>query len=194
MTARTGMTALILALRGMTDAGSADYTLGTAVYWDDDHVQDVLDRHRQDIYQEPLFGIEKWISGGSIGYFEYQSAYGNLEATTGGTAIWYIEDGTGVDIGTVLYSVDYARGRVTFAADTLGTVYYMTGRSYNLYASAADLWRVKASQAAKVFDFSTDNHNLRRSQIMEHYLKMASYYDNQAGANSIAIERNDKPW
>ena len=43
--ARAGMGTLIETLRGMTDAGTADYTIGATTYWSDDAVQMVLDRH-----------------------------------------------------------------------------------------------------------------------------------------------------
>ena len=48
------MASLITELRGMANAGTADYTLGTATYWDGDQVQRVLDRNRMDVYREQL--------------------------------------------------------------------------------------------------------------------------------------------
>ena len=44
MTARTGMSDIISTVRGMCNAGTADYTAGTAVYWTDDQLQGYLDR------------------------------------------------------------------------------------------------------------------------------------------------------
>lgn len=190
--ARSTLSELIEIVRSMTDAGTADYTIGTAAYWDGDHVQNVLDRHRKDIYNEPLAVIEKWTGGGSISYLEYQSAYGYLEQTTGGTAVFWIEDGVGADIGTALYTVDYIRGRITFGSDTSGSVYYMTGRSYDLNAVAAEIWRSKASHyATRSFDFSTDNHRVSGGQVLDHCLKMAAHYDGMAAASTTILTRSD---
>jgi len=38
--ARTGMTTLIDTLRGYTDAGSSDYTVGTLTYWSDNEMRE----------------------------------------------------------------------------------------------------------------------------------------------------------
>jgi hypothetical protein len=191
MTARSGLSDLIETLRSMTDAGTGDYTLGTATFWDSDHLQAVLDRHRIDVYFDRLAPIPYRPGGGSVQYFEYQSRWDNFEKTTGGTAIFIVENGVGTDQGTADYSVDYMRGRVTFAADQYGTAYYVTGRSYDLNAAAADVWRQKASQAAKLYDVRTDNHGLSRSQIMMHCTQMAAYYANQGRANVIELRRGD---
>jgi len=127
--ARSGLAQLIEIVRGYTDGGSADYSIGTVTYWSDDHLQVILDRHAQDVYHEQLVSVEKWVSGGSVQYFEYQRAYSNFEQTTGGTAIFIIEDGTGADIAGTLYTADYLRGRITFLSDTSGSTYYLTGRN-----------------------------------------------------------------
>ena len=183
MAARTGLSHLIDVLRGMVEAGTADYTLGTANYWDDDHLERVLDGRRTDFYNEQLGKVEKW-NGGTVQYFEYVSQYKNMEQTTGGTAVFYIEDGTGADVASGNYSVDYFRGRITFAADTGGSVLYLTGRSYDLDGAASDIWKSKAGHAANMYDFSTDNHRFARSQYMDHCLKMASYYEQRASSST----------
>jgi hypothetical protein len=186
------MAELIETLRGMTDAGTADYTIGTAAYWDGDHIQTVLDRHRVDVYFEPLQPVEKYTSGGSVEFHTYYSVYKNYEQTSGGTAIFWLEDGTGADVGTVNYTVDYLNGRITFTADTEGTVYYLTGRSYDLNAAAADVWRQKASHyATRAVDFSTDNHRFSQSQIIRHCQDMATYYASMGAPVVVTLERSD---
>lgn len=193
MTARTTLAPLLSTLRGYTDAGTADYsqTGGTAVFWDDDQLQAVLDRHRMDVRRIELSPHYTVGAGGTAIYQDYYSGYENFEATTGGTAIFVVEDGTGADAGTALWSADYARGVVTFAANTLGTAYYLTGRSYDLYGAAADVWRTKAGQAAAIYDISTDNHSLSRSQIMEHAMEMCQYYTGLAGPQVTTLLSDD---
>jgi hypothetical protein len=178
---RVGMGNLIEELRGLTEAGTSDYTVGVTTYWDNGQLQDVLDKHRTDIVFEQLSPYPTQAAGGSLLYQDYRSSFGFYEATTGGTAIFYVQDGTGANVGTALWSADYRRGAVAFAADTAGTTYYLTGRSYDLNASAADVWRRKASHAASAFDFSTDNHSVTRSQVYAHALEMAEYYEGKSG-------------
>jgi hypothetical protein len=182
MTARTGLTNLITELRGLCEAGTADYSIANASYWTDDHLQDVLDLHRLDVVfqqlqPQPTYGT----TNGTLIYNTYKSSYGYYEATTGGTAVFYVQDGTGAVQSASTYTPDYRRGVVTFAADTSGTTYYVTGRSYDLDAAAADVWRRKASHYASSFDFSTDNHSISRSQLYQHAMEMASIFEGKSG-------------
>lgn len=189
--ARSTLSDLTATLRGMTDAGTADWSMGTAVYWDGDQLQAVLDRHRIDVYRAPLAPIHDYDGSGVLSYKTYRTRWENLEATSGGSAIFVIEDSVGNDQGTALWSADYARGIVTFGADQKGTAYYMTGRSFDLNGAAADIWRMKAANAAKLYNFSTDGHNLSRSQIMEHCLKMCSYYEGMSPVEVVEVFRSD---
>lgn len=188
--ARTGMSNLITELRGMIEAGTADYTIvgsaGTTSYWDDDQLQDVLDIYRTDVIFEQLQMFPYQVSGGSLSYEDYRSSFGFFEQTTGGTSIFYVQDSTGSSIGSANYTPDYRRGVVLFSSDQAGTVYYLTGRSYDLQAAAADVWRKKAAHLANTaFNFSTDNHSISRSQLLDHALKMAEYFE---GRSKTSVE------
>ena len=191
MTARATMSDLILDLRGMTDAGTADYTIGAVTYWTDDTLQDVLDKHRLEVVREPLVSQSEYDGAGTVVYKQYLSRYGNFEATSGGSAIFFVEDSIGTQSGTANWSADYVQGKVTFTSDQKGTAYYLTGRSYNLNAAAAEVWRMKAGQVAKAFNFSTDNHKVDRGQLVQHYLTMANTYAGMAGATVTTIWRSD---
>jgi len=198
MAARSGMADLITELRGMTEAGTADYTIvgsaGTTSYWDDDQLQNILDVHRNDIVFEQLSMFPYRVAGGSLSYTDYRSSYDYYEATTGGTAIFYVQDSTGSAIGTSNYTPDYRRGVVIFGSDQAGTVYYLTGRSYDLNAAAADVWRRKASHyAPSSFDFSTDNHSISRSQVYNHCLEMAEFFElkGSGAIQSVQMFRGD---
>jgi len=192
MSARTGLSQLIDVLRGMVNASTADYTVGTATFWDGDQMQAVLDRHRRDVFKEELYPLDTWVSSGSVAYYDYYSSFGNYEQTTGGTAVWWIEDGTGADVGTALFTVDYMRGHITFSADTAGSVYYLTGRSYDLNAAAAEIWDMKASHyAVSAIDWSSDNHSVRNSQMVSQCEKMAARYLAKALPARTILTRGD---
>lgn len=174
-------------LRGLTNAGTADYTLGTITYWDDDQMQGVLDRNRIDFYRDHLGKVQTY-EGGSVIYKVYQSERKFIES---GSDYFEIEDAAGNTVGTALYSVDYERGKVTFASDTGGSSYYMTGREYRINSAAADVWRMKAANVSAYYDFSTDNHKLSRSQITKQFLDMADYFSGQSGVQAVEMFRSD---
>lgn len=190
MTARTGMATIILELRGLTDAGTADFTVGTVSYWSDDHLQTILDRRVRLVEQMTLTPIPRYDNtGGTLQYFEYRSAVGNLESGT--PPVFKITDGAGGTVGTANYSADYTNGIFTFTSDQGGSTRELTGRSYDLYQAAADVYRQKAAKAAAYFDFSTDNHSIKRGALMKQFIEMANYYESMAGIQSIQFDRGD---
>jgi len=161
----------------MTSAGTADYTAGTVTYYSDEHLDTCLDRHQKPFVYHPMeANYPNVVAGGTYEYTIYEIGYGNIEETTGGTAIFYIQDKDAAVVASSNYSVDYRNGIVTFVADTAGASYYVTGYSYDMSGAASDIWRQKAVQAANSFDFSTDNHSIKRSQVYAQYMAMADYY------------------
>jgi hypothetical protein len=196
--ARSTLSDLIEIVRGYTNAGTADYTIvgsgGTVSYWSDDMIQRVLDRYRRDVRREKLVKIRHYAGGGSAEYYDHQSRFRNYEQTDGGSAIFIVEDGLGDDQGTANWTADYLLGMVTFAANTEGTSYYLTGRIFDLYAAAADIWRQKASHiaaGASSFDWSTDNMSMKRSQIVKQAREEADYYAGLASPVIVTLERSD---
>jgi hypothetical protein len=197
MAVRDGMANLILRLRSAADAGSADYTVNGVAYWQSEHLQDRLDMYRTDLYGVPLQSIVDVGSGGTAQYFTYRSPYSNLEESTatGGTIIWKVVDGVGSVLGTALYTVEYVPGVIRFTNDTLGTALYLWGRSYNVAAAAAEVWRNKAAHVASAYDWSSDNQSFKRSKLMDHYREMAKFWDAEGGIStgirSVQMVRTD---
>ena len=189
--ARSTLAQLITDVRGLTFAGTAEYTLGATVYFSDDHIQRHLDAHREDIWNVPLRAIARPIGGGSVAYYDHEVGYGNLEATSAGTAIFTVRDSLGATIGTASYSVDYQRGMVTFVTDTAGSARYADARTYNVYAAAADLLESWAAREALSFDIQTEDQRLTRSQKQKQLLAMASEYRAQAGLMTVQMVRSD---
>lgn len=192
--ARTTMADIITEVRGMANAGTADYTVGTVTYWSDDQIQNVLDRNRFDVYREELQIIPRYIGGGSVEYYEYTSRYEWFEQTDGGSAIFYLEDSLGANIGTASYTADYRTGKIEFAANTAGTVYYLNGRIYDLNGGAADVWRRKVTQVAASssgFDWSTDNMSMKRSQMVSQARDMVNYFDGMRWPKTAVLTRGD---
>lgn len=196
MAARDGLEYLIDLVRGYAHAEINDYTIllssgDNSSYWDDDQVQGVLDQHRQDFYHEPLQKIPDHAAGGSLLYKKYVSRYRHLEKVASGTAVFLVEDSTGANVGTADYSVDYHRGVITFVNDTGGSTYYLTGRQYNLYGAAADIWRQKAAHVANRYDFQSGDQKFKRGSLIENYFQMAEYYEKMAGPTVVTMHRSD---
>ena len=187
MAARTGMTDLINDLRGLTDAGNDDYTIGTVTYWSDVALQGVLDKHRADFYEQAMQPAGSMV-GGTVQYYRYDTGIKNQES---GTAIFKVQDVLGNNYSGTAYGADYTQGVITWNSNTLGSSIYLTGRTYDLNAAAADVWRHKAANVAKAYDFSTDNHRMNRSQLMAQFFQMADYYARQAGPTTITITHGD---
>lgn len=188
---RSTMISIVHTLRGMTDAGTADYTVAGFGYWTDDHLLNILDRYRSDVYREQLAPVPKYAGSGTIAYYTHLSEYRNFEQTSGGTAIFYLETSDGTDVGTASYTMDYPNGIATFSSDTSGTVYYLTGRSYDLNRAAADVWRQKAAHYAGMFSFSTDNHRVDKGALIKNAMQMAQTYEGFAGPVVSTMYRSD---
>jgi hypothetical protein len=187
--ARTGMEDLITELRALTDSNVDDYTIAGVPFWSDKQLQDILDNNRTDFKWSEMEGQQE----GNGAYLDYAIGYGNFEQTTGGTAIFMVQDLNGASVDSGGYSVDYRRGVVTFAADTIGAPYYVTGRSYDLNGAAAEVWRRKRSHYHTAVDFKTDNMSVSRSQLYKNANEMVTHYEGLAvgGFATIDVLRSD---
>ncbi|RPJ30385.1 MAG: hypothetical protein EHM35_12710, partial [Planctomycetaceae bacterium] len=85
--ARDGMSELIETLRGLTDAGTSDFSIGTVTYWTSDLLQNRLDRYRIEFIEDELYPVQQTVNGSAV-YKEYHAHYGNLETVASGTTIF----------------------------------------------------------------------------------------------------------
>ena len=173
---RTTILPLIDTLRGMTNAGTADYTIAGQSYWQDEQLQAVLDRNRVDIFEQDLQTVSQTATDGTEEWKRYFTPAKWLETTDGGTAVFFLQVAGGSVVPLAEYSVDYERGVIEFTSDRGGQTIYMTARSYDVYAAAADVWEQKAAQAASLIDFSTLNHSVKRAHVSTMYQKQADKY------------------
>ena len=184
--ARTGMQTLIDTVRGYANAAPDEWEVSTdssiVTYWSDDEIQRVLDRHKQEYIHELMDAQPTYESGSSV-YKRYLLGVANVES---GTAVFKVEDVSGTVSG---YTADYTRGIVTFSTDQSGKSFYWSGFAYDLYAAAADIWRMKASHVAGLVDFSTDGHSIKRSQQAQQYLNMSQYYQSRSASEGVQTSR-----
>ena len=188
--ARSGMATLVHRVRSFANIGPVDYEVAGVPYWSDAQVQEVLDDYRTEIHRSELFPVLAYEGAGTVVYKEYHAQFQNIES---GTAVFELELATGAGSGTANYTMNYALGIATFTNDQGGTAHFMTGRSYDLNAAAAEIWRIKAAQVAHLVSFSTDNHSINRSDMRKGYLEMAGYYASQGAPKTVKMDRGDLP-
>lgn len=191
--ARAGMTTLISSLRQKTNAGTADYTLGAITFWSDAQLQAELDKQQQTWRYVRLNSSPVLVSG-TYEYYDYLvplELTGELEENAADSG-WCVRDSAGGSISSSGYSVNYQAKKVTFTANQQGSVYYLDARSYNVNAAAAEVWRMKASIAATNVDWKSDNHQVSSSQEYEHCIRMAEFYDAEAGSRYGRFMRADE--
>lgn len=185
MTVRADMEERIRELRSLTNAGTADYTLAGVTYWSDAHLQDILDGNQTKIRHAEMQAQESYDSGGSVIYTEYLTYARNWELSP------VIQDVEGKTVAGTVYSFDAINGIVNFAADTTGATRYITGKVYDMSGAAAQVWRRKAAYYAAAYDISTDNHSLKRSQLVQQCTMMAEQFEAQSGVKTIYTMRSD---
>jgi len=189
MALRDGMGTMVMRLRRMTQAGTADYTLAGTSYWSDAQLQDVLDRHVLVLNFAQMTARPEW-NNGTLEWHDYYTPrkLGNLEESGSGTQYFSIEDSAGNEASIADFEIsDYAGGWFRRTADTLGTQYQIKARSYNLHAAAAEVWEDKAANAWEMVDVRSDGEGLSLSQMQKHAMDQAKYHRQQAGAKTTEL-------
>lgn len=112
---------------------------------------------------------------------------------TWGTRERYWDDGlvfrnnAGVSLTPVIS--DNLAGRWRFASPQHQV--YLTGSRYDVYATAAELLSIWASQVALEFDYSADGASLYRSQKAKALREQAEQYRRMADILPYKMERSD---
>lgn len=189
--ARSGMSHLISKLRALTASGTADYSVSGTTFWTDDQLQSVLDQWRVDFKARELV-VSQSVDNGVVHWYDYYLRdYQWVEGTASGTAAWLLTDAIGGTVAYSAYTLNMDALHLQFTSDTLGTVYYLSGRAYDMYQAAGDVWEQKAADVADRFDLKTDNHDMKRSQLYDHYMKMAKRYRAKGGVQTSTMTRPD---
>lgn len=193
---RAGMEEIILRLRQMGEAGTADYTVAGKTYWQGADVQALADRHRTYLRAVGLVAEPQQIAGTTL-YYRYRfpdalapDKFG-VEGTAGGTPAFRVDDSTGTLIAGTLYTFGADALDVTFAADQAGSARYWTGYAYDLNAIAHELWVRKASHSFSAINFSADGHRFDRGAVHANCLAMADLFKRAGGLKTVRMVRSD---
>jgi hypothetical protein len=175
MAVRATMATLISRVRLLiADAGATQQ-------FQDQQIQDFLDNYRMDVFNEPLMP-KPTFSGSTISYFDYFADLGQWEddLVLKQYLITQVTPATSENIV----------GHWTFAATTLPPV-FITGKTYDLYRSAADLLEFWAATFVLAYDATVDGQSLRLSQQHANLLTLADQYRRKSRAHSISVIRSD---
>ncbi len=153
---------------------------GASQVFGDQEIQDVLDTHHTDVRYLELEAAAT-LSPASTQYLDYYAG-GCWEA-----------DETLVDGSYNTLTPDTADqliGHWTFAASQNPPV-YIIGKTYDVYAAAADLLEAWAAREKLSFDVDADGARFSRSQKAEMLLQLAAQYRRQQQPVMAAMVRND---
>lgn len=193
---RAGMEEIILRLRQMGEAGTADYSVAGKTYWQGADLQALADRHRQFFHAVSLVAEPQQVSSTTY-YYRYRLPNGlrpdghALEGTAGGTAAFRVDDSTGALIAGTLYTFNGDALDLVFSADQAGSARYWTGFAYDLNAIAYELWIRKASHSFSAINFTADGHRFERGAVQANCLAMAELFNRAKGVQTTRLVRSD---
>lgn len=153
---------------------------GAEAIWTDNEIQEWLDAHRLDVTMLPLTAVWSLVGGVAVA-LDYYATDGHWADD----ALLYDSSGAAL----TAESADLLVGRWTFAAHTQQV--YLTGKSYDPYAAAADALEAMAAQVALAYDFSADGASFHRSQQGEALLRLARQYRGRSRPAVARLVRED---
>jgi len=194
---RAGMALLLRELRALANANADDVTVGGETFWSDEQLQARLDRYRVEFKSLDLQEVARLNDAGQYEYYEYkipERAGRWFEGAESGAEAWQVRRTTGFPVATTSYGVNYPARMIVFTANQSGYQFVLDCRSYDLFATAADIWEEKAGQAAAAVDWQSDNHRVSASQNMAHCYKMAKQLRAKSwqGARASTFFRTDE--
>lgn len=180
MAARASLAALITELRVMVN----DPEVGTPVFADSDY-QSVLDDHRQEMRLVTLQGVPSFFPGNTVLFLDFYS-----------DAKWWesdvkLQDMAYNDITANATLAELFIGHWQFTTQPNGIGVYATGKTFDLYGSAAAILRKWAGQLKLTFTFSSDSQKFQLTDQINNLLLIAREYEARALPRSIRMVQDD---
>lgn len=176
MAVRSTMAALISRVRLLVN----DPSSGAQQFADQD-IQDILDASRLDI-KNGAMEAHPTFTGTTISYLDYYTSAGDWE--DGAVLKQYL---------TVVVTPSLAEsipGHWQFAQTTLPPV-FITGTTYDIYRTAADLLERLAARWVLSYNINVDGQSLQRSQVTTNLQSLAHTYRLKQRASRINATRID---
>lgn len=154
---------------------------GGGQIWSDDQIQDVMDASRLDVKNGPTTP-KPTFTGSTIQFLDYYTELGDWEDDL--VLKQYL-----VNTVTPTTSENIV-GHWTFSSTTLPPL-YITGKTYDIYRSAADLLERQSVQWALSYNISMDGQSLQRGQVVTALQNLAKTYRMKQRARNISLIRTD---
>lgn len=195
MAVRTGMANVIKQLRSLTNAGSSEYTVDGVTYFIDQQLQDELDQDRTQWYDVVLNAVPRRTAS-SVTYLDYVipddiGDWFEEDATDSG---WQLKDGSSNYITqSGNYTVSYRAKQITLTVDALGAARFLDCRTYDLYCTAARIWRMKAGFEQRAINWSNGQGiNIQANQRYLHCVERAEFFEKKSGPTYSQFVRLDE--
>lgn len=157
MTVRDSMADLISRVRDLIGDPA-----GSTQEFTDQQIQNALDAHGFDHTREELSAVSSVDTAGVTTYLSYLSDEGFWEGDVLlQTGTYQTVDDASVPVN--VSAVDYTLGRWGFNA-TMQPPVYITGRTYDVYAAAADVLELWLAKVKLDYDFLSSGRTFKRSQ------------------------------
>lgn len=177
MAVRSGMVYLLDIIRQLiSDPAGGDQQ------FDDQHIQDILDRHRTDANYVILTPVERISPGGSVTYLDFESEARYWEGTP------TLLDGNFSPL--IPSSVDLVRGKFSFGSEPTRPVYAL-GSYYEIYHTSADLLLEWASSLHSLVDYQDADQRIFFSQRRKNLLQTAELMRSLAPPVQASGSRGD---
>lgn len=172
-------------------------TVSATPLFTDQQVQDQLDIYRYNARFIPLRIAPTFQPGGITHFWDYFAEYGYWEAD----AVIYDNAFNVITTAQTLVSQDLLTGHWVFQ-DNPGAspipgpygqqpVVRLTGKTYDVYAAAADLLELKLPLVAGNYDFTSNNQSFKASQEFMALTKLVAQYRTQERPHNVTLFRED---
>jgi hypothetical protein len=180
-------TAVVEALRRITSAGSAQYTLNGTAFWTDNQLAEVLERHvPMRLLQAQIDLIETLDADAGIVYLNGRApTLGMLDTENVVVTAW-----TGDAL--VGEATVHSDGRVEFSDNQASAVPVISGLCYDLFGAGAEVVTSWAGALTQGADVTIDGQSIKRSQRHEQLLTQADSLRARAVAGTVQMTRGNR--
>lgn len=179
MAVRPSMAALILELRGLTDASIGEATVNGITFWDDDQLQSILDSYRNDIVDVQLLPVAQRVAGSTV----YKRYYFPEEVGNFIESDFTITDENGFSLTGWTYTA--GTRYILFSSDHANQPVYMTGAAYNIRLAAAKVWLTKASHRTTLIDWKAGGQTFAEDQEYQHCMQKFAEFAGPGGMANV---------
>jgi len=147
-------------------------------------IQDALDQRRWDVRYLELQYEETLQSGGVVAWFDYYADRGYWEDD------YTLQEQNWDEVNAADFTANLLVGHFRFVATRQPPV-FITGRAYDLYATAADLLETWLAELKLSFDFSVEGQSFSKKNQIENITALANAYRARSQPISMRMVRQD---